>query len=324
MISYAHSMHLGNHEDVDRVVVEAFGQSEAGNIATQNDDSFLLADMERSVLVTESNVPDADAPQFIDMHSQLFLVADGVGGPSGGRASRLAAACMLRQVAARFPTALRRRRLCETDVEQQMRQALQQSQQELRDVASKVPQLSRMSTTLTAAHLIWPTLCVAHIGDSRCYLLRGGKLQQLTTDYAESLQRLSIDKTRLSQLRRQASDHQGERAAAGTSSDLLSASPEVVTMRLRPDDAVILCTSGLSNHVSDEKICDAVLAARTPEEACQWLVQSAKNAGGLDNVTVVVVRVPAAGLPNGLSHLVELAPLPCLQTRSDALEGGLQ
>src|SRR5690606_2934121 len=145
------------------------------------------------------------APQFIDMHSQLFLVADGVGGPSGGRASRLAAACMLRQVAARFPTALRRRRLCETDVEQQMRQALQQSQQELRDVASKVPQLSRMSTTLTAAHLIWPTLCVAHIGDSRCYLLRGGKLQQLTTDYAESLQRLSIDKTRLSQLRRQAS-----------------------------------------------------------------------------------------------------------------------
>ena len=91
MISYAHALQNDGTRPPDNIVVQAYGLSRCGRNHDCNEDHYLLADLEKSALVTESNVSTGRVPTFSDVHSQLFLVADGMSGVGGGaRASELA------------------------------------------------------------------------------------------------------------------------------------------------------------------------------------------------------------------------------------------
>lgn len=304
MISYANCLQFDGAPEAGRVVVEAFGASDVADARRTNDHHFLVADMEKSVLVTESNVPADNVPPFADVHSQMFLVADGMRGNRGSqRASRRAAELMLRHAASRVPEQLPAEGIRAVDVEDQVRAAMDHCEAEIGRIG--------FATSLTVAHLLWPKLCVGHVGSSRCYLLRKSQLTQLTTP--EWRGSLLAKRGGAIGLR-----PQGARRAT----------PQVFTLELRPDDALLLCTDDLAASVPDDEIREAMLAARSPEAACEQLVQAAREGGADDSVTVVVVRVPLAmPLPRDRKRLTSRRPTspaaPVLSEYSAELESRL-
>jgi protein phosphatase len=150
----------------------------------------------------------------------------------------------------------------------------------------------RMGTTLTMALVLWPDLYVAHVGDTRCYLLRSGQLKRLTTDHtvAQMVQANAAEPVHVaSQL------HHTLWNSLGGSEELPK--PEITKLELELGDMLLLCSDGLTKHVKDEEI-SALLATEEPNAArCAKFVELANAGGGSDNVTVVVAtaRATSAG-----------------------------
>jgi PPM family protein phosphatase len=200
----------------------------------------------------------------------LVAVADGMGGHAAGDvASRVAI-----ETAASADGGPKRR------VAAAHRAVLDNSRQR--------PELAGMGTTLTLASLQPDgTLRLAHVGDSRAYILRDGDLRQLTTDHslvAEYLAAGRIDPD-------EAATHPQRSVitrALGIETDL---EVDLVEERLKPGDRLLLCSDGLNSMLGDEEIL-RLLGLATPAEETTWaLVEAANRAGGEDNISVVVVDV---------------------------------
>jgi protein phosphatase len=143
-----------------------------------------------------------------------------------------------------------------------------------------------MATTLTMVAVFWPMAYLVHVGDSRCYRLRDGELQRLTHDQtmAQALidaGALTVSKGEMSPLKHVLT------SAIGAD----EASPEVVMDKLRWDDVMLLCSDGLTKHVTDEEIHAELAAHRSARETVERLVNMALERGGSDNVTVVIGRL---------------------------------
>jgi len=171
--------------------------------------------------------------------------------------------------------------------ESALREAMEVAGAEVEAAATADPNLGGMGTTLTLGLVRWPRLHVAHAGDSRAYVLRGGRLWPLTRDhtYAELLA------------------GQGRPVPPDAARVLVNClgggspgvAPEVSTFPLWPGDVSLLCTDGLHSPVADHAITHVLRGARTAEAAARELVAAANDAGGPDNITVVVARFGAEG-----------------------------
>jgi protein phosphatase len=141
-----------------------------------------------------------------------------------------------------------------------------------------------MATTLTLATVVWPRLYIVQVGDSRCYQLRGGQLQLLTTDQtmAEALRAQGVSPERIEAPRL----HHILASAIGS-----HIVPVTTTFDLEWDDVLLLCTDGLTKHLSDDDIRAVLAASSNAKGACRTLVDQAVRRGGSDNVTVVVGRL---------------------------------
>jgi serine/threonine protein phosphatase PrpC len=153
--------------------------------------------------------------------------------------------------------------------------------------AASDPELRGMGTTLTMAYSCGTDLFVAHVGDSRCYLLRGGALQRLTRD--DTLVQQMIEKGILAPERAAAHSlrHVITNVVGGTSPGVHT---EVHRLSLEPGDVLLLCTDGLTTMVADDRIAEVLQASSSPSTACEQLVRLANEQGGKDNVTVIVAR----------------------------------
>ncbi len=172
-----------------------------------------------------------------------------------------------------------------------VREAVGRANAAIRRMAREDPDKSGMGTTFTAAMLEDGRLDVVHVGDSRAYLWRDGKLRQLTEDHsvvAELVRRGSISP--------EDAEHHPHRNVITRA---LGAEPEVVvdtfSEYLRDGDVVLLCSDGLSSYVAEEDIAAALADAVTLADAAKALVERANGAGGTDNVTVVLARVGVVG-----------------------------
>jgi protein phosphatase len=146
-----------------------------------------------------------------------------------------------------------------------------------------------MGTTLTIALVLWPALYVAHVGDTRCYLLQSGTLWRLTTDH-NLAQRLADE-----------SPHSVDPPeylqsilwnSLGATSELPV--PEVAKKQLEPGATLLLCSDGLNKHVSDEQIKEVLERPESCAARAARLVELANAGGGSDNVTVVVAQLRGA------------------------------
>lgn len=162
--------------------------------------------------------------------------------------------------------------------------------------AEQEPDKSGMGTTLTALALVARdrSAVVAHVGDSRAYLLRDGALHQLTRDHTWVQQQVDAGTLTLHQARVHAFASVLTQAL-GTDRDV---DVEVVHQEIRDDDRLLLCSDGLSGMLEDDEILAILLDAREPDAAAAALIAAANERGGADNITALVTWItPAAELP---------------------------
>lgn len=211
---------------------------------------------------------------------RVLVVADGLGGhPAGDQAAQLA----VQPVAAvdddgpADPQALR----------QALAEAVRVANTRIREAGAAEPLHAGMGTTLTSVGLAADTAVLAHVGDSRAYLLRDGQLRQLTEDHDLAAEALRAGRLSAEEAARVPDRHVLTRAV-GLEPEVAVDSPEPV--RLYAGDRLLLCTDGLSG-VLDEATIAGLLADGAPHEACERLVAATVERGAPDNVTVVVADV---------------------------------
>jgi protein phosphatase len=219
----------------------------------------------------------------------LLLVADGMGGPAAGE---VASAMATAVVSARLTEVWRHHdRPTRERVSQCLSEAMAAANGEIHSYASRDPQLTGMGTTATVVVLLEDQLCVGHVGDSRAYLVRAGRAQQLTADHSWIQHLLDTGTLSPEEAARSPQRHILLRA--------LGPQPEVAVdvseHPLRDGDVLVLCSDGLWSTVAEDEIVAVLSSEPNLGVVCDTLIDLANMRGGLDNITVLAARVGAGG-----------------------------
>lgn len=205
----------------------------------------------------------------------LFAVADGMGGHAAGEvASEIAIGTLEERVHAR--TTVR-----------ELGQAVEYANRAVILAADEAQGLKGMGTTLTAALVQEDRVSIAHVGDSRAYLLYQGKLQQITRDH--SLMADLIESGTLSA--EEASTHPKRSVITRALGSDARMTPDLYEINIQAGDRLLLCSDGLSSMVDNAEIESILARIRDPQRCADSLVNAALDAGGHDNITVIVVDV---------------------------------
>ena len=272
--------------------IDCFGLTDRGRVRAANEDQFLIADLDKAMLVRQSSLAEADhARMFGGPRGHLLVVADGIGGAAGGkRASGLAIQAVTRFVLDTMPWFLRLRSR-EDDAVEDLKEALEASREAVAAAAAAERGRERMGTTLTLAYVLWPRLFVVHAGDSRAYLFRNGRLHLITHDHTVAQKLVDEGQLPPQALETSPWSHVLYKCIGANQAEL---NPDVFRATLADGDALLLCSDGLTGPVPEARIAE-LLAGGRAEDAARRLVDAALAAGAPDNVTVVVARFPAAG-----------------------------
>ena len=275
-----------NHSKLD-----CFALSDVGLKRQQNEDQFLVADLVKAARVQQTSLSlDRHTEVTGQTQGKVFLVADGVGGRvAGSRASAVAVDEMVNFMVNRmgWQTFQESHRGMPDALAGDLKAAMKHCQERIQNEAMLNADKHGMATTLTVALLDWPFLHVVHVGDSRCYLHRTDHLRQLTCDhtFAQTLVQegaMTSEEARESRL-----NNAIWNVVGGTSSDI---EPELFSQDLLVDDTLLLCTDGLTKHVTDSEIAELLGSGDSAKDIANRLVDLANANGGTDNITVVVAR----------------------------------
>jgi len=232
--------------------------------------------------------------------NHLFVVADGMGGHAGGD---VASALVIRHL-----VGLDRSYPSVEEAREELYRGILDAGKELTRTVADHPELTGMGTTLSGMVRVGDKVVVAHIGDSRIYLLRDGVLEQITSDHT-FVQRL-VDSGRITP--EEAAVHPRRSVLMRVLGDV-DVEPEIDTHVLdtMPGDRWLLCSDGLSGYVAEREIAEILLTTDDPEEACDKLIQASLAEGAPDNVTAVIVHVADSHLsPPREPHVVGSAAGP--------------
>jgi serine/threonine protein phosphatase PrpC len=260
---------LAKSMEGDVVEIVSGGVTDVGRVRTNNEDSFRILEP-----------------------LNLFILSDGMGGEAHGEVASALAVETIADYCAQ-PKEDSGVTLAGVAPDnwsadtKRLQNAVSQANFKIYDSAQKNPEQRGMGATLTAAWVNGSKLSIAHVGDSRAYLLRNGALQQLTSDH--SLVAEQVRRGILTPQQAEESEMQSVLLRA------LGAHPEVQVdvdeTELFPRDVLLLCSDGLTRMVTEPEIAGTLQAETNPVSAAQKLVDLANERGGLDNVTVIVARV---------------------------------
>jgi serine/threonine protein phosphatase PrpC len=243
-----------------------------GREREKNDDSLLL--------ITGSAESNDSLPDF-----GLFCVADGLGGyEHGSEASAVAVRVIAQGLTQGVLLDLLQGETSRagTSIEDMVTLAVQQANREVRAKAEGG------STTLTCALVIGEKCTLAHVGDSRAYLIAGPEIRQLTRDH--SLVQELIDTGTITE--EQAADHPQRNVLWNAMGKALDVKVDTASHAFPEGASLLICSDGLWGVVSDEDIQSIIADSLSPQLACEALVKAANEAGGPDNVTVILVQQP--------------------------------
>jgi serine/threonine protein phosphatase PrpC len=266
--------------------LDLFGLTHRGKVRKENQDHFLVSTVHQQVVVHGSSLPEPDGlPLRGERLGTLLLVADGVGSGAGEDASRLAVATVTRYASDTMRCFHQAGRSAEQAFFDALKEAALRAHDAVRAEGSTREGIRSMATTLTLVLVVWPTAYVTQVGDSRCYVLLDGKLERVTRD--QTVAQDLVDQGALP----------AERAAGSPFSHILASAiggkealPVVRKVELRRGCVVLLCSDGLTKHVTDPEIEATLKGMTSSEQACRALVDLALERGGSDNVTVLVSR----------------------------------
>ena len=268
--------------------VDVFGTSNSGNLRRNNQDHFLVVRCERILETTFSNMLGNQPGRRFEETAYGMIVADGVGEEGAGEVASHEAIYGLLSLALHTPDWQFRWGPRERNTAMwRMQDRFRRLNTALFQQAASHAALRGMCTTLTAALSHGTDLIVGHIGDSRAYLMRGGKLKRLTRDHtlAERLVEDGVtgeDDRLIVELRNVLMQ-----ALGSSETDF---QPEIHDYVLEDGDQLLLCTDGLTDMVEDELIEAVLNREAAASVACRNLVDLALNHGGRDNVTAIVAR----------------------------------
>ena len=270
--------------------LDLFGITDPGKVRPDNQDHFLLATVHPQVVVHGTSLPDLDAlPLRGTRFGTVALVADGVGGAAAGSdAARLATETVARYVSSTLRCYHTAGAAADDEFFRALKEAAMQAHDAVRAEAASRPEQRRMATTLTVIVAVWPWMYVVQVGDSRCYLYANGKLKQVTRDQTIGQQLVDEGAMPREQLR-----HSPLKNVLSSAIGADEATPEVTRVDVSSRGCVVLlCSDGLTKHVTDAEIADRFAKMTSSEQASRDLLNLALERGGTDNITIVVGRAP--------------------------------
>ena len=263
--------------------------TDVGLVRKNNEDSSAIADLAPSA---GGDAPEAGEGQ-VGPKGVLLVVSDGMGGQEAGEVASRIAVDTLRSVLDAEWTR-RPERDAEAELRNDLRTAVDRANRGVLDHAAENPSRAGMGATLTAAVVFGRRLLLSHVGDSRCYLLRGGLMKALTAD-----QSLAEELVRRGVVERGSEAYAARRSVltrvVGQKGRLEADAEGVDICR---GDRILLCSDGLYGPVDHDAICDILGEASDPEGAAQELVAEAKRRGAPDNVTCIAAWLDGPGLPD--------------------------
>lgn len=261
--------------------IDAWGRTDRGRVRPTNEDQYLIIPLDRPT--DDDAAADVDGPRGL-----LLAVADGVGGRSGGEiASAITVDAMAQYVRTMVPWVLTAAERDGERLDAWLRDALRRTQGRMRRFATRRGLDPRLATTFTMACVTWPDLVVAHVGDSRCYLARGGVLERLTEDHTLAQRLVQEGHLGPEEARVSPYGHMLFNAVGGSTDELCV---DVQRVRLEPGDQLLLCTDGLTRHLDDDELAQRLARKQSVDRTVDELVTHANACGGLDNITVVLAR----------------------------------
>jgi protein phosphatase len=236
---------------------------------------------------------------FVD-GAGLAVLADGMGGYNAGEVASGIAVSVIKE--GLMPELMSGRDLSKVDIHTGLTHAALLLQQQIAaankgiyEAAQNRPECAGMGTTVVAAVFHGARVSIAHIGDSRCYRLRGGRFEQLTRDHSLLQEQIDSGQITADQARFSLNKNLVTRALGIEA--IVPA--DISEYRVEPDDVYLLCSDGLTDMVDTDVVHGVVDEQRaTLEVAATQLIELANQNGGRDNISVILARVPAAFLPN--------------------------
>lgn len=264
--------------------VQSFGLTDPGKVRPANEDHFVIVELARTLCVQRSSIPQAKS-QYSSHRGHVFIVADGIG---GHRAGEVASALTVVTIESFLLNTLNRffnlKSTDETAVLQDFQSALMQADARVFAEADLHPEFSGMGTTLTMAFAVDWKLYVAHAGDCRVYLFSNDRLFQLTQDHTMAAEMIRRGTLTPSEAARNPYRHIVTNVVGGSHPGV---KVEVHKLALEADDLVLICSDGLNEMVSDDRIAEVLREDPDPQRSCERLIAEANANGGKDNITVV-------------------------------------
>jgi protein phosphatase len=259
-------MHLG---------IEVVGRSEVGRVRLSNEDSY-----------------------GFDLRHGVFVVCDGMGGHAAGEvASKIAVDTVLSYFRDKEPLAADATLIDAPLGAQMLSDAVNKANENILEYAHGHSNASGMGTTLVAARFDDAKFTIAHVGDSRIYLMRNGTLLQLTEDHSLVMEQVRRGIMTLEEARHSTAQHIITRAL-GTEDN---SPPDLAEFPAENGDILMLTTDGVLRHLEDNQIHDVLSDTLSLKIACDRLIELALDAGGEDNATCILIRVKREETTPGLS-----------------------
>jgi serine/threonine protein phosphatase PrpC len=252
-----------------KLTVQAAGKTDIGLVRKNNEDNF-----------------------GYDIRNGIFVVCDGMGGQAAGEiASKIAVDTVLgyfhEQEQGGDGSEVLGRGFAEvSERANALANAVQLANKAIREVSARETTSAGMGCTLVAVRVEENLFSIAHVGDSRIYLIRQGAIQQLTTDHS-----LVMEQVRRGLITLEEAEHyemQNVIVRALGSED--SVEPDLADLKLEPNDTLLLCSDGLSRYVKDSEMLEALTSKHNLDDACSSLIEAAKSGGSDDNITCLLVR----------------------------------
>jgi serine/threonine protein phosphatase PrpC len=268
--------------------IDVYGLTHPGKIRSENQDHFLICSLRKQMVVHLTSLAETDSLMGeSERLAFLAMVADGVGGGTkGAEASRITLETVAQYVSRSMRCYYASGSAGARGFSEALQDAAVECHADLMRRGEEHPESRGMATTLTLYLGVWPRAYLLQVGDSRCYLLRDGELTQITRDQTMAQELVDLGALKPEDAPRTRLAHTLSSSIGGRQS-----SPMVSEFEMTWDTAVLLCSDGLTNHVSDERIRDRLRSMTSARQACEDLVQEALEGGGSDNITVLVGRV---------------------------------
>lgn len=250
------------------LVIQAAGKTDVGLVRNNNEDNF-----------------------GYDVRHGIFVVCDGMGGQAAGEvASKIAVETILTYF-------IQDRHVTDSSVVGRsfegvserataLANAIQLANQAIQETASRNAERAGMGSTIVAVSVDGKFFSIANVGDSRIYLIRGGTIQQLTSDHS-----LVMEQVRRGLITQEEAEHskmQNVIVRALGSDD--SVEPDLEDHEFVAGDVLLLCSDGMSRYVKEDRLVEVIAHASSLEKGCEELIEAAKSGGSDDNITCLLIR----------------------------------